>query len=67
MVYIGSYIEGTKQNGAVMWTLTQHVSPNLSATPTHFPILVDVVKLYFPITDIPILPLNCGPTVPVSA
>ena len=28
MVYIGSYIEGTEQNGAVMWTLTQHVSPH---------------------------------------
>ena len=28
---------------------------------------MDVVKLYFPITDIPILPLNCGPAVPVPA
>ena len=28
MVCIGSFIEGTKQNGAVMWTLTQHVSPH---------------------------------------
>ena len=28
---------------------------------------MDVVKLNFPITDIPILPLNCGPVVPVPA
>ena len=65
-VYIGSYIEGTEQNGAIKRTLTQRVSHPQYNTNT-LANDVAVAKLDQPITGVPLLPLNRDPTVPVSA
>ena len=65
-VYVGSYIEGTQQDGAVRRTLTQRVSHPQYNTNT-LANDVAVAKLSEPVTGVPLLPLNRDSTVPIAA